>query len=106
VHTTQNTQKQESFQAAYAAFEPALPQYASSALPGGGYAPALAAPPAAAGDKYGGMKSVGASLDKFGNGDQVAGNKAHMLVTPDTGDAYYGHHAGAAAAHHAYDYAH
>lgn len=58
---------QESFQAAYAAFEPALPQYSSSALPGtgGGYAAAVAGPE---GNKYDPKPA-----DKFG--DQALAGK-------------------------------
>ncbi|KAI8464016.1 MAG: hypothetical protein J3K34DRAFT_441919 [Monoraphidium minutum] len=75
---------QESFQAAYAAFEPAMPQYSTSALPGAGYAPAVGAPPS--GGMPEGNKYDPKPADKFG--DQAAG-KAHMMVTPDTADQYY-----------------
>ncbi|KIZ01499.1 hypothetical protein MNEG_6464 [Monoraphidium neglectum] len=77
---------QESFQAGYAAFEPSMPQYSTSALPGGGYgAPQVGAPPPAGlseGNKYDPKPA-----DKFG--DQAAGKGPHMMVTPDTGDQYY-----------------
>jgi hypothetical protein len=58
---------QESFQAAYAAFEPSMPQYSSSALPGGGYGlPQVGGPAMSEGNKYDPKP-----LDKFG--DQAAG---------------------------------
>lgn len=60
---------QESFQAGYAAFEPSMPQYSSSALPGTGYVPAVTAAPSGAlpeGNKYDPKPA-----DKFG--DQATG---------------------------------
>jgi len=61
---------QESFQAAYAAFEPSMPQYSSSALPGGGYGlPQVGGP--AAGGLPEGNKYDPKPADKFG--DQAAG---------------------------------
>jgi hypothetical protein len=70
------TPQQESFQAGYAAFEPALPQYSSSALPAaGGYGvPQVAG---GAGSMGGGLpigegnKYDPKGADKFG--DQAAG---------------------------------
>jgi hypothetical protein len=58
---------QESFQAGYAAFEPSLPQYSTSALPGG-YVPQVAGPTGA-----GELPEAGQSVDRFADQVAVAG---------------------------------